>query len=70
MVVDPCSSNPANNFASVRQAPNLDAIEAGQLAPGTPVLIDVIADGWAHLAKANRFHDLGFVPLSLLRQAT
>jgi len=68
VVIDPCSANPAENFASVRQAPNLDAREAGRLPPGTSVLIDVIADDWAHLARANPFLDLGFVPLSLLRQ--
>jgi hypothetical protein len=66
-VIDPCSANPAENFASVRQAPRSDAIEAGRLAPGTPVAIDAIADGWAHLARENRVRDLGFVPLRLLR---
>jgi hypothetical protein len=34
------------------------------------VLIDTIADGWGHLARANPFLDLGFVALSLLREAT
>ncbi len=70
VVIDPCSTNPADSFASVRQAPDLGAPEAGRLPPGTPVLIDVIADGWAHLAKANPFRDLGFVAVSLLREAT
>jgi hypothetical protein len=70
VVIDPCSANPADNFASVRQAPDPGAIEAGRLQPGTPVLIDGIKDGWAHLARANPFRDLGFVALSLLREAT
>ena len=70
VVIDPCSANPADNFASVRQAPDPGAIEAGRLQPGTPVLIDGIKDGWAHLARANPFLDLGFVAVSLLRQAS
>lgn len=69
-VVDPCSLNPEENFASVRQAPHLGAIEAGRLQPGTRVLVDGIADGWAHLARANRIKDLGFVQISLLRQVS
>ena len=69
VVIDPCSPDPANNFANVRQAPTLAAPIAGQLQPGTPVLIDSISDGWAHLAVANPFRDLGFVALSLLRKA-
>jgi hypothetical protein len=70
LVIDPCSANPADNFASVRQAPTLKSPEAGRLQPGTPVLIDVIKDEWAHLARTNPFLDLGFVPVSLLRQAS
>jgi len=69
VVIDPCSPDPANNFANVRQAPSLEAPIAGQLQPGTPVLIDSVSDGWAHLAVANPFRDLGFIALSLLRKA-
>jgi hypothetical protein len=69
VVIDPCSDNKASNFANVRQAPAPAAPIAGQLPPGTPVLIDSISDGWAHLAKANSFRDLGFVAVSLLRKA-
>jgi hypothetical protein len=68
VIINPCNADPAKNFANVRQAPNPHAKEAGQLLPGTPVLVDVIADGWAHLARANPFLDLGFVDVSLLRQ--
>jgi hypothetical protein len=39
VVSDPGSTNPADSIASVHQAPNLGAPEAGQLAPGTPVTI-------------------------------
>jgi hypothetical protein len=69
LVIDPCSADPASNFANVRQAPDVGAPIAGQLQPGTPVLIDSIRDGWAHLAPANPFRDLGFVSASLLRKA-
>jgi hypothetical protein len=69
VVIDPCSTDPASNFANVRQAPALAAAIACQLAPGTPVLIDSISGGWAHLATANPFRDLGFVAVSLLRKA-
>jgi hypothetical protein len=69
VIVDPCSADPASNFANVRQAPDLGAPIAGQLQPGTPVLIDSIHGEWAHLAPANPFRDLGFVSASLLRKA-
>jgi hypothetical protein len=69
IVIDSCSANPADNFASVRQAPNPGAPEAGRLNPGTPVLIDGIENDWAHLSQANPFRDLGFVPTKLLRKA-
>jgi hypothetical protein len=68
-VADPVSPNPAENFASVRQAPRADASEAHRLRPGARVLVDSIEDGWAHLARANRFKDLGFVQAHLLRPA-
>jgi hypothetical protein len=69
VILDPCSADPASNFANVRQAPSLMAPIAGQLPPGTPVLIDSIEQGWAHLAPANPFRDLGFVATNLLRKA-
>jgi hypothetical protein len=69
IVIDTCSASPTDNFASVRQAPRADAQEAGRLDPGTPVLIDAVEDGWAHLAQANPFRDLGFVATNLLRKA-
>lgn len=69
VVIDACSADPARNFANVRQAPSLVAPIAGQLSPGTPVLIDSINAGWAHLATANPFRDLGFVAVNLLRKA-
>jgi hypothetical protein len=57
------------DFANVRQAPSPTAPIAGRLEPGTPVLIDSVTNGWAHLAVDNPFRDLGFVAMSLLRKA-
>ncbi|HEU4327437.1 MAG TPA: N-acetylmuramoyl-L-alanine amidase [Roseiflexaceae bacterium] len=66
-VIDPCSSDPADNWAAVRQGPGASyPIALGgtaRLYPGTIVEVDQVRpDGWSHLAN-----DLGFVATTLLR---
>ncbi|HEU4327367.1 MAG TPA: peptidoglycan recognition family protein [Roseiflexaceae bacterium] len=66
-VIDPCSSDPADNWAAVRQGPGASyPIALGgtaHLYPGTIVEVDQVRpDGWSHLAN-----DLGFVATTLLR---
>jgi hypothetical protein len=68
VVIDPVSRNPEENVAIVRRAPHMGAAETGRLKPGTKVTVDGMADGWAHLSRANRVKNMGFIPLSLLRQ--
>ncbi|HEU4327368.1 MAG TPA: hypothetical protein VFS21_29795 [Roseiflexaceae bacterium] len=66
-VIDPCSTDPRDNFAAVRQGPGVHyPIALGgtaRLEPGDIVQVDQIrADGWAHLASS-----LGFVSRKLLK---
>ncbi|HEU4322110.1 MAG TPA: N-acetylmuramoyl-L-alanine amidase [Roseiflexaceae bacterium] len=72
-VINPCSSDPADNWAAVRQGPGINPktkqlypIALGgtaRLNPGTFVEIDQVrADGWSHLANG-----WGFVATALLR---
>lgn len=73
-VINPCSTDPADNFAAVRQGPGVNPktrqvypVALGgtaRLEPGAIVEIDQVrADGWVHLASG-----LGFVSLTLLER--
>ncbi|HEU4322111.1 MAG TPA: hypothetical protein VFS21_03090 [Roseiflexaceae bacterium] len=66
-VIDPCSSDPADNWAAVRQGPGVHyPIALGgtaRLEPGDIIQVDQVrADGWVHLASG-----LGFVSKRLLK---
>jgi N-acetylmuramoyl-L-alanine amidase len=61
--------------AVVRQQPSRSSASAGNLAAGTPILVDAsIPDGelyngsreWVHLSALNSFRDLGFIHRSLV----
>ncbi|HEU4327438.1 MAG TPA: hypothetical protein VFS21_30145 [Roseiflexaceae bacterium] len=67
-VIDPCSTDPRDNFAAVRQGPGVHYPIAlhgtARLEPGDTVEVDQVRpDGWVHLASG-----LGFVSKRLMRE--
>jgi N-acetylmuramoyl-L-alanine amidase-like protein len=75
-VVDPCSSDPDDNFAAVRTTRSRTASPARingeevRLVPGTLVVVNDLSDDYYHLAPSNPAGGaIGFIHKSLLEDA-